>query len=45
MEKLKYKLRCRNNGILVTSKPKKYDVVWKRKFDPKIYPQDKNQTL
>lgn len=40
MEKIKYKLRCREKGILVTSTPEKFDVVWKRKFNPEIYPED-----
>jgi hypothetical protein len=40
MEKLKYKLRCRNKGILVTSNPENYDMVWKRIFNPEIYPED-----
>lgn len=37
----KYKLRCRNKGILVTSNLIKYDVVWKRPFNPEIYSLDK----
>jgi hypothetical protein len=41
MENQKYKLRCRNNGIVVTSNQEKYDVVWKRKFNPEICPMDK----
>ena len=40
----KYKLRCRENGILVTSNPNKYNVVWKRIFNPIIYSMDKNKT-
>ena len=40
MKKLKYKLRCRNKGILVTSNPEKYNIVWKRVFNPKIFPID-----
>jgi hypothetical protein len=40
MENIKYKLRCRNKGILVTSNPELYNVVWKRKFNPEIYPED-----
>lgn len=40
MEKIKYRLRCRFKGVLVTSNPKKFDVVWKRVFNPKIYPED-----
>jgi len=40
MEKIRYKLRCRAKGILVTSNPKNFDVVWKRKFNPEIYPED-----
>ena len=42
MEIQKYKLRCRNNGIVVTLKPEQYNVVWKRKFNPKIYSTDRN---
>lgn len=30
------KLRCRKNGILVTNKPEKYDVVWVRNFRPDL---------
>ena len=30
------KLRCRKNGILVTNKPEKYDVVWVRDFRPDL---------
>jgi hypothetical protein len=41
VENIKYKLRCRNKGILVTSKPELYDVVWKRIYNPEIYPMDK----
>ena len=41
MENQKYKLRCRNNGIVVTTEPKKYNVVWQRKFNPEIYSIDK----
>jgi hypothetical protein len=41
MENIKYKLRCRNKGILVTSKPELYSVVWKRIYNPEIYPMDK----
>ena len=36
----KYKLRCRNNGIVVTTNPKKYNIVWIRLFDPEIYSID-----
>ena len=31
----KYKLRCRENGILVTTEPDKYNVVWCREFHEK----------
>jgi len=31
-EKQKYKLRCRENRILVTAEPDKYDIVWCRKL-------------
>ena len=41
LDKIKYKLRCRKNGILVTSNPNKYDVDWKRLFNPEMYPIDK----
>lgn len=41
MEKQKYKLRCRNKGILVTLTPEKYNIVWKRVLNPEIYPMDK----
>ncbi len=41
MKETKYKLRCRNKGILVTSEPEKYNVVWKRIFNPEIYSIDK----
>ena len=41
MEKIKYKLRCREKGVLVTSKPEKYKIVWKRIFNPEIYPVDR----
>jgi hypothetical protein len=41
MENKKYKLRCRINGILVTSSPEKYDIVWIREFNNEIYPMDK----
>jgi len=44
MEEKKYKIRCRNKGILVASKAEKYDVVWKRSFNPKIYPMDREKT-
>jgi hypothetical protein len=40
LDKIKYKLRCRKNGILVTSNPSEYDVVWKRIFNPEIYTVD-----
>ena len=43
MEKIKYKLRCRNNGIVVTTNPSKYNIVWIRKFNPNIYPIDNEQ--
>jgi len=41
MTEQKYKLRCRRNGILITTKPQYFDVVWKRLFNPKIYSIDK----
>ena len=31
-----YKLRCRKNGILVTNRVEKYDVVWVREFVPHL---------
>ena len=31
-----FKLRCRDNGILVTNKPEIYDVVWFRDFRPDL---------
>ena len=34
MEAKKYKLRCRKLGIIVSYNPEKYDVVWKREFNP-----------
>ena len=40
LDKIKYKLRCQKNGILVTSNPNKYDVVWKRLFNHEIYSVD-----
>ena len=40
MENQLYKLRCLKNGILVTSEPDKYNVVWKREFNPMIYSED-----
>jgi len=40
MKRTKYKLRCRDKGILVTSNPEKYNVVWKRIFNSEIYPMD-----
>jgi hypothetical protein len=43
MEKIKYKLRCRNKGILVTYSPEEYNIVWIRLFNPKIYPIDKTE--
>ena len=42
MKNQKYKLRCRVNGILVTTNPNKYNVVWKRIFNPIVYSMDKN---
>ena len=41
MENQKYKLRCRSKGIVVTTKLKNYNVVWKRVFNPEIYSIDK----
>lgn len=43
MEIKKYKIRCRKNGIIVCleKEMQKYDVIWKRIFNPKIYPKDK----
>ena len=41
MEKQKYKLRCRNKGIVVTTDINKYDVVWKIEFNPEIFSIDK----
>jgi len=37
----KYKLRCRKHGIVVTLNPEKFDVVWKREFNPDVYSIDK----
>jgi hypothetical protein len=39
----KYKLRCRKNGILVCfeNELNLFDIVWKRIFNPEIYPLDK----
>ena len=31
-----YKLRCRENGILVTNKPEFFNVVWVRDFSPEL---------
>ena len=31
-----FKLRCREKGILVTNKPRKYNVVWVREFRPEL---------
>jgi hypothetical protein len=47
MTKTIYKLRCRNNGIVVTENPKKYNIVWIRIYDPEIYTIDiiKNKTI
>lgn len=38
----KYKLRCRKLGVLICSESEltKYDIVWKREFNPIIYPLD-----
>lgn len=36
----KYKLRCRKLGVLVCSELTKYDIVWKREFNPIIYSID-----
>ena len=40
-ETQKYKLRCLNKGILVTSEPEKYNIIWIRNFNPEIYSIDK----
>ena len=40
----KYKLRCRINGIVVTSRPEKYNIVWIREYNPEIYPMDRTIT-
>ncbi len=40
MEKQKYKLRCLNKGVVVTTEPEKYNVVWKREFNPEIFSED-----
>jgi|688.fasta_scaffold1556117_1 hypothetical protein len=37
----KYKLRCRVKGIVVTTNPKEYNIVWIREFNPEIYSNDK----
>lgn len=37
---IKYKLRCRIHGILITTRPEIFDVVWSRLFNPKTYPID-----
>ena len=42
MENQKYKLRCRNKGIVVSSKPEQYNIVWKRKFNTEIYSTDRS---
>jgi len=39
----KFKIRCRNNGILVTSHPEKYDVVWSRPWNPERNPTDRER--
>jgi hypothetical protein len=36
----KYKIRCRNCGIVVTTTPEKHDIVWKRDYRPDISPID-----
>lgn len=41
--KVIYKLRCRKNGIVVTTNPELYDIVWKRIFNPEIYTMDKKR--
>ena len=41
MKRTKYKLRCRDKDILVTSNTENYNVVWKREYYPKIYPLDR----
>jgi hypothetical protein len=40
---MKYKFRCRKNGVLIDTKENlyKYDIVWKREFNPEIYSIDK----
>ena len=40
MEAKKYKLRCRKKGILVTTNPHVYDVVWVREYSPEVYAKD-----
>lgn len=40
MNNLKYKLRCRKCGILVSENSELHDVIWKRKCDSSIYPMD-----
>jgi hypothetical protein len=37
----KYKLRCRVIGIVVTTNPTEYNIVWIREFNPEIYSNDK----
>jgi len=41
MDKQKYKLRCRNKGIVVTSNPEKFNIIWIRDFNPIIYSMDR----
>jgi hypothetical protein len=38
-----FKLRCRVKGIIITNKPKNFNVVWKRPFNPEIFPEDRKQ--
>lgn len=40
MNNLKYKLRCRKCGILVSENSELHDVIWRRKCDSSIYPMD-----
>ena len=39
----KFKLRCQNKGIVVDFEQNiyKYDIVWKRIYNPKIFSEDK----
>lgn len=41
--KIKYKLRCRKNGIVVSDNLELFDIVWKRIYNEEIFPMD-NET-